>query len=500
MAEDFISRLDLYMKACYPILWVTTHEEPRVTRELRGFIADTKTSPLPKTLYEWNVIDGLYQPLPEGKIKSIGKDTNDPTKLFPAITDLLKGGFDNVFILKDFHLMFERQLNRPNFICAIKNLIPAVKVKRAMLLFTAPEAKFPNELSKEIHVVDYQLPGVTAIKAMLTRIVNGVNKLNENVKGKEPIQLPADKLEKAAEAALGLTLAEIENSFSYALVANKTITETFIASVFSEKIQQVKKGGRLNHLKTELSFDQVGGLAGVKKWIAGRKIAFTPEGKQFKLPMPKGIGLAGVPGCGKTLTAKAIAHELGMPLFHLDLGSLFNDRVGGTEQNFIQVMKTIDTIGKCVIFIDEIEKYLSKQATSGSGDSGTSSRSFGSFLHWLSEREEPAFIVYTSNNHMILPPEHEERKTIFEIQFKAFERDTKDFDLAALASAADKCSGAEIKSIIKDAAFAAASEGKHFQMKHIVDILVDFKPQAEIKKEEIQAMRDAGKGKLRSAH
>jgi SpoVK/Ycf46/Vps4 family AAA+-type ATPase len=229
--------------------------------------------------------------------------------------------------------------------------------------------------------------------------------------------------------------------------------------------------------------------------------------------MPKGILLASVPGSGKSLIAKAIAKEFDCPLFALDIGSLFDSLVGNSEKNMREMIKTVESIGKCVILVDEIEKSLSNNAVSGGGDSGTSSRIFGTFLTWLNDRTNPAFIVATTNNHTILPsalirkgrfdqlfwldlPTAEERKDIFNVVIKKYGRDPKDFNLKSLVGGAENFTGAEIEEVFKDALFRAFESKEEVGDQHIQDVLADFIPFAVSHEDDLNVMRRQAQGKL----
>jgi SpoVK/Ycf46/Vps4 family AAA+-type ATPase len=178
--------------------------------------------------------------------------------------------------------------------------------------------------------------------------------------------------------------------------------------------------------------------------------------------------------------------------------------------------KTVDSIGRCVILIDEVEKYLNTGATSGSGDSGTSSRSFGTLLSWLSDRTNPAFIIYTSNNHLALPvelirkgrfdelfwidlPNREERLDILNVVVKKFKRDPAKFNLNELADACNQFTGAEIDNAFKDAMFEAFSLNEEVTMKHVIKEFKAVVPQAVINEAAIAKMRETVEGRLRLA-
>ena len=123
-------------------------------------------------------------------------------------------------------------------------------------------------------------------------------------------------------------------------------------AVFQEKIAQLKKNGLLTYMEPNISFDNVGGMSGLKKWLLTRKNAYSKEARDYKVPIPKGMLLASVPGTGKSLICKAIAREFDCPLFALDIGSIFDSLVGNSEKNMRELIKVVDSIGKCVILID----------------------------------------------------------------------------------------------------------------------------------------------------
>lgn len=215
----------------------------------------------------------------------------------------------------------------------------------------------------------------------------------------------------------------------------------------------------------------------------------------------------------KSLICKAIAKEFDCPLFALDIGSVFDSLVGNSEKNMREAIKTIDSIGKCVILIDEIEKSLSNSAVSGQGDSGVSSRIFGTFLSWLNDRNNPAFIVATTNNHTLLPtalirkgrfdqlfwvdlPNGEERKEILSVVIKKYGRDPRDFSLKSLVTATENFTGAEIEEVFKDAMYKAFDAGQEVSDDHIKEVLADFIPFATSHEADLRVMRQQAQGKL----
>lgn len=161
----------------------------------------------------------------------------------------------------------------------------------------------------------------------------------------------------------------------------------------------------------------------------------------------------------------------------------------------------------------EIEKALSNSAVSGSGDSGVSSRIFGTFLTWLNDRKNPAFIVATTNNHTLLPaalirkgrfdqlfwldlPTAEERKEIFSVVIKKYDRDPKNFNLKALVNGSEGFTGAEIEEVFKDALYKAFDTDQEVNDSCLAEVLAEFIPFATSHEEDLKHMRKQAQGKL----
>ena len=224
-----------------------------------------------------------------------------------------------------------------------------------------------------------------------------------------------------------------------------------------------------------------------------------------------------IPGCGKTLLAKATANEFGFPLFQLDVGALFGKHVGESEENFRKVVETVDGIGRCILFIDEIEKSLSRDAVSGKGDTGTSSRSFATLLSWLSDHTTPVFVIGTSNDHTKLPTEFTrkgrfdelfwidlptlaERKEIFTVILKRYGRENSKLNINKLAEASDLFTGAEIENVITSAMFNRFGLDKEeITTTNVLDEINSTQPLAKMSAADIKIMREQAEGKLRVA-
>ena len=506
----FPEKLRSYLKASYPLLWVKTHEESRVVKEIIGAFENTKT---PILIHAWDAQQDLLKYKREGNTWE--KVTGD-TKVMNVVTHCRKLGSNNercVVIMKDFHPYIEA----PGQIRNIRNAIEDFKARGNMLIFVSPIIKIPVELEKEIQIVDFSLPGDEHLNQVLESVINTVKKKCPT--DAEKSMITPEVRTASVEASKGMTHSEAHDAFSLAIVENQLFNNNFTLSVFEEKVKQVKKNGLLQYIKPDVSFDSVGGLDGLKKWIRTRSKAYTQAARDYNLPYPKGILLCGIPGCGKTLLAKSTANEFGFPLFQLDVGALFGKHVGETEENFRRVIEMVDGIGRCILFVDEIEKALNKDAVSGKGDTGTSSRSFGSLLTWLSEHKSPVFVIGTSNDHTRLPteftrkgrfdelfwidlPSEAERKEIFNVLLKRYGWDTDKVKLKVdeLAAEADQFTGAEIENVIISAMFDRfGKDGKPITTQNLVDEILATTPLAKMNAADLDNMRKNAEGKLRVA-
>ena len=326
-------------------------------------------------------------------------------------------------------------------------------------------------------------------------------------------------LEKFVDASIGLTRLEIENCIAKAIVSDHKLNEDDIRDILEEKKQIIRKTGILEFIDTKLNLNDVGGLETLKRWLDLRSHCFDVDAKQFGVTPPKGVLLTGVPGCGKSLTAKCVSSAWNMPLLRLDMGKIFQGVVGSSESNMRLALKTAEAISPSILWIDEIEKGMAG-ASGGSGDGGTSTRVFGTLLTWMQEKTSPVFVFATANNINGLPPEllrkgrfdeiffvdfpsKDERKKILEIHIKKLKRDVAAFDLDKLADLSGEDSfgkdvvlaGAELESWVSDSlieAFSRRINGDSSADLSMADFEATIKrlvPMGQMRKDEFAKLR-----------
>ena len=223
---------------------------------------------------------------------------------------------------------------------------------RKTILVSSEGWDYPPEISHELVTLEMDLPTIEILATTL-RVACGEQGFN--------VAEPKGEIrEQILKAALGLTVMEAEQAFSTAIVEGEgSWSEDSVKIVLKRKREIIQQSGALDYLEADENMDSIGGLDNLKEWLKGRKNHFTDAAQQRGIPKPKGILLTGVPGCGKSLTAKVIGNEWGLPLVRFDLGSVYQGVVGSSERNIRSALKLAEAVSPCVLFIDEIEKGLS---------------------------------------------------------------------------------------------------------------------------------------------
>ena len=175
-----------------------------------------------------------------------------------------------------------------------------------------------------------------------------------------------------------------------------------VRKVMDHKKEVIRESGTLEYIDDPIPLEKIGGLDVLKKWLMVRKDSFSKAAAERGLPQPKGLLMVGLPGCGKSLMAKAVGSAWNRPLVRLDMGAVFQGTVGSSEQNIREALRLAEAVSPCVLWIDEIEKGMAGVGSGGNLDSGVGMRVFGTILTWLQECGKPVFVVATANNLEIL--------------------------------------------------------------------------------------------------
>ncbi len=476
---DFEKELDIYLRARFTLMLLVTPEEERALQTVKVVCEEAR-----RPCLTWDVAEGFQ--LVTGNADST-PSARDP---LTALEQVDKAGDDTLFVFKDFHECWDN----PQIKRKLRSLVQRLKFTKKSILVTSPSSKIPGELRDEVVLIEFPPPNAVELEEVLKRLTQtpGV-KVNLTTLGRE----------KLVQAALGLTALQAQRVFAKAIVRNGVLDDRDIDMVTEEKKQIIRESEALEfHAVTETP-DNVGGLDVLKEWLRLRERAFTKEASEYGLPAPKGIALLGIPGTGKSLTAKMIGGLWRLPLLRLDTGSLFGSLVGESEERTRRALKLAETVAPCVVWMDEIEKGLAH----GGLDSGTSTRVFGTILTWMQEKTAPCFVVATANDISSLPPEllrkgrfdevffldlptSMEREEIFTVHIRKRGRVTQDYDIARLARESEGYVGAEIEQAIIEAMYVGFNASREFATEDISAALKRQVPLSRSQREIVEALRN----------
>ncbi len=493
----FLREIDTLIRARYPLLYLVTFEEQRVETML-GELARAHG----KELVEWTATRGLRTFT--GQHRGPPAEESDNPVL--ALLQIQKLPKPSLVLLKDFH----RHLEDPLVVRALRELGTSLKTAFTTVLVVAPTLRLPEELEKDVSVIDVPLPSRADLMQLLRDIARVVTKNR-----KATVELSAEQAEMLVGAAHGLTLSEAENAFAKAIARDNKLDGSDLQLILDEKSQVIRKSGLLEYYATDQSLSDVGGLTHLKRWLERRKNAFSEKARAFGLPAPKGLLLLGVQGCGKSLTAKAIATSWRLPLVRLDMGRIFSGLVGSSEENLRKAIRAVESLSPVVLWVDEIEKGLAGSG-GGANDTGVAARVLGTLLTWLQEKTSSVFVVATANRIESLPPEllrkgrfdeiffvdlpsESERASILEIQLKKRKRDPAQFPVAEIAKATEQFSGAELEQLIVSGLYDAFADEVELGGAHLLGAAKETAPLAVTMAEDVAKLRAWAKSRTRAA-
>ncbi len=503
MSADQATELQLLIKARYPLIYIVSWDERRIEELLRGVAAERR-----KRLFAWTVTEGI-----------VALDTSPPTPVDPAAVGPMQAlqyiaetREAVILVLKDFHNFIVPDYaggEAVRVVRKLRDLARTLKRSEKSLILLSPLLRLPPELEKEVTVLDMALPTPAELDEALTRVIHSAR-----VRGLLALELSPEERERVLKAAQGLTIAEAENVFAKTVVQHRGFD---LETIIAEKKQLIRKSGILEYTEPDEHIGHVGGLDELKRWLRKRRLAFSDRARRFGLPEPRGLLLLGVPGGGKSLVSKAAANMWQLPLLRLDMGKVFSQMVGSSEENIRTALRLAETVSPAVLWLDEIEKGLAGTPSSARSDAGTAARVFGSFLVWLQEKTAPVFVIATSNDINMLPPEllrkgrfdeiffvdlptQTEREEIWGIHLAKRGRDPKQFDLTQLARETEGFSGAEIEQVVIAGLYDAFDDGeRELSEADLRRAIAATVPLSRTMREQVKALRDWARTHARPA-
>ena len=515
----FKAELERLLRAQIPLIHINSFEEERVFDTCLEVTANLKRHTL-----MWSTARGVFNP----NVSSGHKGESLPMADLVAALQAFEQSMSNamaaedgmVFVLLDPYPYLSDRNSNPIYRRRLREFAGAIRTKawKASCLIIAPSLNVPYELEREVTVVDFPLPTRPEIRSYVRHFIDEVSKSHQ-------IRIEDDRaelVERLTEAAIGLSQRELENALSYAAIDDLSLNAADVRQMFRQKRQTVRKSGLLEFIESEpLSLDNVGGLDRLKRWLGRRRAALTQAGSDFGLVSPKGVLLTGVPGCGKSLSAKSVAASWQLPLLRLDMGRVFSSLVGASEEHMRHAISVAEAVAPCVLWIDEIEKGLMRPGQH-IGDSGVSMRVLGTFLTWMQEKSTPVFVVATANEIFHLPPEilrkgrfdgvffvdlpnPSERREVIEIHLERVGRSGDGLEIQALvdlsggdpAHTSAGMTGAEIAAWIDDAMILAyerhrAGGSATLSLADFGAALAEISLLAEVRAEELVSLRRWG--------
>ena len=436
-----------YVESHYPILYLVTFDEETGDSLIRDLAGDRK-------VLEWNMARGFVH------FDNKASMTPDYKDISAALDNWLDQDLDNHFlVVKDAHLaLCDNALAVARLKALTHRIIQEDSVAATVFLVSSQACVVP-ELEQFITVFEQQPPDEDAIK----RIIRDYG-------ADYGLDVDEEVTSKLALAFRGLSEYEIVCLLNRGYQRDGDIDIGDIELVIEEKKQIVKKGGILEMVSATEGMDDIGGLKGLKAWLEQKAkiMADLPRAWKFGVETPKGAMIVGMPGCGKSLTAKAASARLGLPLLRLDIGSLMGRYVGDSEANMRRALALAETVSPCVLWVDELEKAFTGIGGGASSGSEITSRLFGYFLTWMQEKTKPVFVLTTANDVSALPPEllrkgrfdetfyvdfpnEGERAEILKVHLKKRKKNDAQIDVQALARGTDGFSGADLEGVVKDA-------------------------------------------------
>ena len=489
MMSDLKESLRAHALSHYPILYLLTHDDA----EADELIADLDPE---RQIIEWNMARGL-----------VDFRTKRPLlawcDLAAALDQLLdRDDLDQHFIvIRDAHLGLR---DSPLAVARLKALVTQVRQSQdaeVTVLLVSSEQFIPRELEKFITLFSLPLPDEAAIRAIIREHAEAYG-----------VVVAEQALDRLALAFQGLSRYEVGQLINRGYQQDGMIGEKDIELIQTEKAQIIQKSGLLEMLPVRERLSDIGGLDKLKPWLEQKRrvLADWPAACKFGVESPRGVMIVGMPGCGKSLTAKATAALFGLPLLRMDMGSLMGKYVGESEANMRRAIAVAEAVSPCVLWVDEVEKAF-VGIGAGGASSEVATRLFGYFLTWMQEKTRQVFVVATANDISVLPPEllrkgrfdeifcvdfptETERQAIFKLhldkRLKKRQQAGAGVDVRQLASRTEGYSGADIEAVVKEAIEQAFVDNKaELTTDRLLKVIQATQPLSVVMKDKVEQYR-----------
>lgn len=477
--KETIKRIKDAIRARDALVFIETVEETEAMKELQAIALAMEQS-----IVVWNPVESFKDVTPPNGIKAM-KPMSQIDNLSSMLSEISKYAGNAIFILQDVHFLMNDRTEPTNLANLIRNfklLKQELRTTKKTIIVMGGHYNLPAELEDDFLFIRRKRPDKEDLMKVLLNFIS--------------VQHWEDKLSKdpavrdlIIDAARGLTADQARSSFAKAIMNYGKLDDKAIEFLLDQKKQIIQRNDLLEYYDATTTIDSVGGLDNLKTWLKKRKKAFTDEAKRKALPEPKGLLVFGIPGGGKSLTAKAVSSMWQMPLLRFDIGRVFGQFVGQSESNMREALNIAEAISPCIMWIDEMEKGFA----GASGGHETTTRVLGNFLTWMQEKKSTVFVIATANDITLLPPEFvrkgrfdemffvgppngNERREIFNIQLRKYQLDPNNYDFDYLTQVSQNRTGAEIEQAIIEAKFNAFDENREPTTEDIYNILASVTP------------------------
>jgi SpoVK/Ycf46/Vps4 family AAA+-type ATPase len=462
-----------------PVIYMRSAEEQRAERIIKA----AQMQSFPGTeLFAWTATRG---------ITTGGKKVPDSEDVLKALEFARTYAQAPVIIFKDIH---HDILNNKAVVRKLRDIFFELKGKKRFLILLSPIKEIPIELLKEVFYMEMDLPGEEELIGVYEQLMKAAG---------ATLELDEKQQHALGNALRGLSITEAEVACerAAALVKEGGGLAEVLSAIFAEKEQVIRKEGVLDFIPPDASVAGIGGLDNLKDWLKKREKAIRDPNS--KMPLPKGILIMGIAGCGKSLTIKTISSMWDIPLFRLDMNRVFGGAVGSPEVAVERAFRMVEQLSPCVLWIDEIEMSFAGYAHK---EGGASARIFGNFLTWMQEHKTLVFVAATANRIEMLPaeilrkgrfdqiffvdlPTEDERQAILTIHITKALADPAKFSMASLIKLTKGYTGAELESCVAAASIDAFAENRAMVDNDLYRSITKTVPLSKTMHEQTKAIR-----------
>ncbi len=467
-----------------PLIYIQSAEEDRVIRVLARIAEQQRGGRV--DLFLWSVTEGLQQ---NGRPLK-----NQPAGPRGILDFIVAHDKPAIFLLKDFHdfIRDAAEIRR-----RLRDLYYGCLDTGKFAVICSPAKCIPEEINREVAFTELPRPDLKELEELLRAEAESIPRAGGSA------SLTDETIYALTRAVQGLTFQEARHALRRAIAEHGRLDASVVVTLEEEKQQLVRKTGLIEYVPSTTGVGQIGGLEVLKTWLTQRReLFFSREGLSSEI-VPKGLLLMGVSGCGKSLSARAVANIFGLPLYRIDMVQVFSAGMGNAERLFSGACRTMEEVSPAVAWFDEIENGISRHHRD---DTGVLDRIFGFFLTWMQEKPAGLFVAATANRVDLLPaemirkgrfdqvffidlPDHDERLEIFKIHLSHRGVDPSTVRLDLLADRTDGWTGAEIEQAVIAALVSARLAKETVTDEHMFPALRQIVPLSKTMREQVSHIR-----------